>query len=379
VAADVNDGFKPSWNPLACSDTEMLPNTLLIAKLSVLILVAGGFWQRIGRHGYSSGIIGHLPDSSIVDATFHLLFAAAGICILLNRFVRPMSIFLGILVLFVGIGSATALRGHDFLCGSLLLLTGLQGKHERPILIRWQVVLIHAAVLIEATRVNGWSDSWAMERWIPEDFSNPVFVYANELLPPGWFGVMMAWFIVIAELMLVFAFCQRRFQRFALWGGLVLHLGIYTATGTTASAAFTAALFTSYISFLKWPKMTICAVWPRSCGWPLWLRIALDKYDFDHRIDWPLPPDPNAELEVSYGNHHSQDVRALRDLLLLFPSFYFFLFVVFAANQLLWPPILAVAINGSLGMALLWFFSVSSFRSIRARWRRKFSKSAEMT
>jgi hypothetical protein len=69
------------------------------------------------------------------------------------------------------------------------------------------------------------------------------------------------------------------------------------------------------------------------------------------------------------------DARALRDLLLLFPAFYFFLFAFAAINQWLWPVTISVALNGALAFGLLWFFSVSSFRRIRSRWRSRFSDS----
>lgn len=376
MASDVNNGLKPSWNPLACSDTAMCPNTLLIAKLSALILLADGFWHHLNRPYIPfHGIAAFLPDNATTAILLHVVFAGTVICVLCNRVVRPASMVLGALVVLIQFGSAVAFRGHNFFCGSLLLLAGLQGRREMPVLIRWQAVLMHVAVLLEATRANGWSNAWVIERWIPEDFSNPVFVFADAVLPSGWFGQLTAWFIILAELALVAAFILRRFHKYAIWGGLILHLGIYAATGTPEIAAFTAVLFTAYLSFLNWPTDTICALWPRSCGWPMWLRIALDRYDFDHRIDWPMPPDPNAELEVSYGNRHTKDARALRDLLLLFPSFYLFLFATTAVNQWLWPTIISVVLNGTLGFGLLWFFSVSSYRRIRSQWRRRFSVS----
>jgi hypothetical protein len=376
VATDVNNDFKPGWNPMACSDTAMLPNTLLIAKLSVLILLADGFWRQLrGPFIPAEGMFSIFPDHAAVTAAMHLVFFGLAMCVLLNRFVRPASAILGAFIILLQVASMTAFRGPDLLCGSLLLLAGLQGERDEPVLIRWQVVLVHAAAVLEATRTNGWGGVWIADRWIPEDFSNPVFLMLEAVMPSGWFGMLAAGFVALAELILVVAFLQRRFRKYAVWSGLILHAGIYAATGTTETAAFTAALFVAYLSFLNWPKESVCALWPRSCGWPMWLRIALDRYDFDGRIDWPLPPDPNAELEVSYGNRHTMDARALRDLLLLFPAFYFFLFAFAAINQWLWPVTISVALNGTLAFGLLWFFSVSSFRRIRSRWRSRFSDS----
>lgn len=376
MAADVNNDLKPGWNPMACSDTAMLPNTLLIAKLSVLILLADGFWRQLkGPFVPAGGMFSILPDHAAVTAVVHLVFFGFATCVLLNRFVRRASAILGAFIILLQMASITALRGPDLLCGSLLLLAGLQGERNEPVLIRWQVVLVHAAAALEATRANGWCGVWVADRWIPEDFSNPVFLLLEAVMPSGWFGMLAVGFIVLAELALVVAFLQPRFHKWAVWSGLMLHTGIYAATGTNEAAAFTAALFVAYLSFLNWPSESVCALWPRSCGWPMWLRIALDRYDFDGRIDWPMPPDPNAELEVSYGNRHTMDVRALRDLLLLFPAFYFVLFAFAAINQWLWPVRISVALNGAVAFGLLWFFSVSSFRRIRFRWRRRFSDS----
>lgn len=376
MASDVNRDYPPGWNPLACSDTPMLPNTLLMAKLSVLILLADGFWRQLqGPFVPTPGIFPTIPEHAALTAAIHLVFFGLAACILFNRSVRPASASLGAFIILLQTASMTAFRGPDFLCGSLLLLAGLQGPRDEPVLIRWQVVLVHAVAAIEATRANDWGGTWVANRWIPEDFSNPVLLLVEMILPTGWFGTIASGFVVLAELGLVVAFLQPRFRKYAIWGGLILHTGIYAATGTTETAAFTAGLFVSYLSFLNWPKESVCALWPRSCGWPMWLRIALDRYDFDGRIDWPLPPDPNAELEVSYGNRHRTDARALRDLLLLFPAFYFCLFVFAAINQCVWPVAVSVTLNGTVAFGLLWFFSVSSFSGIRSRWRNRFSES----
>jgi hypothetical protein len=48
VAGELKPLPRVPWNPLACSDTPMEPNVLLVAKLAAAALIIDGFFLQIG-------------------------------------------------------------------------------------------------------------------------------------------------------------------------------------------------------------------------------------------------------------------------------------------------------------------------------------------
>src|SRR5690606_15934257 len=91
-------------------------------------------------------------------------------------------------------------------------------------------------------------------------------------------GLRAATIIVCSAITLGMAIPRAR--RTAAWLAVFFYTLLYLVLGAAEVALFAGAVAIAQIAVIDWPRFVI-VVWPRSCGWPLWLRVALDRYDFE--------------------------------------------------------------------------------------------------
>lgn len=367
MAGELTGHPHPRWNPLACGGTAMQPNALLMAKLFLVLLVATGFTRHLGAPlaplWPAFDVLREIPA-----ARFALpgLFCAAGALLLLNRFVRAASVTLGLLVLLVLVRSRPVFTAETWLAGSLLLLAGLQPRGDRPWLARGFVAFFYLAAAVSQLRVPGWTHGVVFAGWIQAGLLHPV----AEWFVSAWMAPAFAWSIVILEAALAVALMFPRSRKAAVFAGIALHLGTNLIFAGADLGGFSLAIGVAYLAFLDWPASEVSATWPRACGWPIWLRIALDRLDWDRHIDWPFPPDPDADLLVSYDGQYFFHWRALCRLLLASPVFLSGVFLLALAAQLLLPPVVAATEHAVLLIPLALFFAVPAARRVQHRLRR---------
>ena len=92
----------------------------------------------------------------------------------------------------------------------------------------------------------------------------------------------------------------------------------------------------------------------------------LDRGDFERRTDWPRPPDPDAELEAWFDVRPVAGARAVQQLVLVFPAFYFAALALLALSHAILPRVVGVPLNGSVVLALLGFSLFAWGGSLRA-------------
>lgn len=372
MAGELKHLGPPPWNPLACSDTPLAPNALLMAKLAVLLLFVKGFVLHLGVPfaPLVSGLdkLRHFPSFGIA---LQSVFVAASACLLVNRFVRTSALLLGVLVLFEQVQSEPALNGYALLCGCVLLLVGLHRGGEQPTLVQWQLVLLYLVAAANKFANPDWTGGSIVETWLSDASAHPAAAWFAALMPAGFVPAVLPWAIIACEVLLAIGLAVPRTRKWTVFGGIVFQLAVHVTFSSAAMGSFSIAMGIAYLSFLRWPRGQVVVLWPRACGWPLWLRIALDRFDWDRRLSWPQPPDPDADLEVSYDGGVFFHWRGLCKLLLAFPAFYFAGFAFLLGTQLLLRPGLAAIVHAVVIAPLCVFFAVPTLRRAQHRLRRR--------
>ncbi len=352
------------WNPLACSDTLIRPNTLLMAKLSWLLLVVSGFGRDLlAPYTPAVGLFQTIPGES---TWFAIAFWLGGLCLLFNRFARFSAVLVGAVALLAPFESVPAWHPHAWVCGCVLTLAALQGPAENPRFLRALLVVVHGAALTGAIKGSLWVHAALAKPWSSEDYAGTVARALAAHLPPGSLEPVLREATLVICAAVTLGMLVPRLRRAAAWLALFFYTALYLMQGSREIALFAGAVAIAQIAVLDWPRFVI-VVWPRSCGWPLWLRVALDRYDFERRTDWPRPADPDAHLEAWFDVRPVAGARAVANLMLFFPTFYFVLLFVLVAIHAILPRFVAVPMNAAIVAGLLGFSAFSHLGRLRAR------------
>lgn len=370
MAATVSQDLQVSWHPFACSDTLMRPNTLLMAKLTFLLLLVSGFPRQIFAGFVPWWAAGDfLAQLEELKTVFAVVFLLSGAAILLNRFVRHASLAAGAVVFLVLLLSQSAFHAGLLLCGCILVLGGFQGRRDDPSFVQWQMVVAHFALLVGATNGVNWIGALTADFWLPESAGNSLLSAVARMLPAGWFNHGLGWLVIGTELLLTIGLAVRPLRRPALFVSLAFHSALYGFMGTGELAVLVAAMAIGSLSFVRWPQTTITAIWPRACGWPVWLRVYFERTDWDQRIDWPMPRDPDGELEVSRDGVAMRGWSGLCTLLLFHPACYFALFFVLVTLVFALPAPAEAPVNAALALACVLFFARPEISRLGSRKR----------
>jgi hypothetical protein len=273
-------------------------------------------------------------------------------------------------VLLAPFESLGAWHPYAWLSGGVLLLCALQGNAEAPRFVRGFVVVVHVAALLAAWRNPGWIDQALAAPWNESDYLGSLPRLVDGWLPAGTLATTLRWITLGACVLIPAGLLVPGLQRAAAALAIAFYALVHLAVGGPEVALFTGALCIAQISFLEWPRF-IVVTWPRACGWPLWLRVALDRYDFEHRTDWPRPADPDGELEVSFDGQTVTGARAIANLVLRFPVFYFFMLASSAAALAVLPQRVGAPAMSALAFCLVGFSLVATFSHWRSRWHQR--------
>lgn len=349
----------------------MQPHTLLMAKLALVLLATGGAFAQLGRPfaPLIDGVEG-LQDVVWLAPALKILFGVAGLSLLLNRFVRLAAGLLGLLGLYSLASASPGYGIHLAVAAVVLILCALHAPREQPWLIRVFVISTLAMMALAKILTPEWMAGDIVRAWMEAGLAHPLATWLQTVMPGAWVPQAIALFMVAAEVSLAVTLVVPRTRRVALWalGAYLLATGLLVASPETGALAI--ALAIGSVSFIDWPKGSISVLWPRACGYPLWLRIALDRYDCDVRLDWPLPPDPDAFLEVDISGRHYEGSRALSVVLLHFPAFLASAFALVWVAHLAVPTPIAAVIHAMLIGPVLALFALPRVKRTTRRLQR---------
>lgn len=347
-------------NPARCWDAGMSPEVLIAAKLAWLLLVCGGFFARVGRPGAAMvSLFDGFPAGA--GWLMPVLFAVSGLALLTNQAARTAAVVAGACALLTPLFSIAAWRSHEWICGAILLLAGLDKPGGTSLLVRAQATLCLGVVLFDQTGAVDWTTQATLEGWRVDRDSWSLLQSMRESLPAGMLGFAGSWLVPLSALVIATGLWIQSMRRIAVWCACAWLLVGYLVIGTDTAALFTLATLVAMLAFLDWPRSSIAAHWPRACGWPMWLRIALDHHDYDRRTEWPFPQNPDADLDVWIDGAHLTGRRGIAALLLYFPLFHMTVFSAVILLLLVLPQPWAMVAHVAIGVWLLAFFAPAAF------------------
>jgi len=326
----------PVGRPWRFTGTAMRPQTLLLCKLLFLLAAMHGLPAKLGDP--------YLPFLPILDALREVpgLFAAvlttaywvAGVALLFNAWARSAAVTLGATVILALLASKPSFQNHVFIVGCLFLLCGLHRRGEDPWLVRWQFVLMYfGAGLNKVLQADWWSGAF-LHTWLHDHLANPLYQLGSALLPERWFAAGVSWAVMGSEVILFTLFLVRRWNRFAVWGVVVVHLGFFAVVGPGPFGYFTEDLLIGLLAFLAWPRgeqqlrlREAPARWARS-----WLFLL----DWDRQLRVGGPPEDGHWLEVRDGASRYVDLDGLARLIRYSPAFWVALFGAYALALRIW-------------------------------------------
>lgn len=353
-------------NPARVWRAGMSPEVLLAAKLAWLLLVCSGFLGRAGRPGAAMAEIAGAV-SPLTSWVCPALFVAAGVALLVNQFTRAAAAAAGVCVLLTMAGSLAAWRSHEWICGAVLLLSGLEQPGGRPWLLRAQATLALVAVLFDPTGAIDWTTRATLEGWQVERDAPSLLLALRPVVPAGLLHALAAWVVPVSALTIASALWIPRMRDRAIWWACAWFVAGAVLVTTDEAAFFALASLIAMLAWLNWPRESLQAHWPRACGWPMWLRIALDHYDFDQKTEWPFPNNPDADLDVWVDGRHLVRRDGIVALLLYFPLFHIGIFVVAVVLLVALPQPYTALAHASIALWLLGFFALPTFARLRRK------------
>lgn len=326
----------PIGRPWRFTGTAMRPQTLLLCKLLFLLAAMHGLPGKLGDP--------YLPFLPILDslretpgvfaAVLKTAFWAAGAALLLNAWVRSAAVTLGATVILALLASKPIFQNHVFIVGCLFLLCGLHCSGEDPWLVRWQFVLLYFGAALNKVLQADWWNGAFLHTWLHEHQANSLYQLGNALLPERWFASGVSWAVMGAEVVLFTLFLVRRWNGFAVWGVIVVHLGFLAVVGPGPFGYFTEDLLIGLLAFLAWPRGEqelrlgeTAARWARS-----WLFLL----DWDGQLRVGAPPGDGHWLELRNGASRHVDRDALVRLVRYSPASWVALFGGYALALHIW-------------------------------------------
>jgi hypothetical protein len=246
----------PLGKPWRCLGTTMPPNTLLMCKLLLLLMVLHGFPWKI-----SDPYIPFIPGLDIFRQQPGLFawilkaaFFGASVALAFNFKVRTSAIVLGATVILMLLASKPMFRNHIFIVGCLLFLAGLHRRDEDAWLIKIQFGVMYLGAFLNKAFDSDWWTGRFMHHWLHGHLRNPFYESLSPLLPHLWFGSLLSCMVILSEFVLTILFFVPRWRTLGVWLAIAMHLGFLLVVGRRPFGYFTEDVIIGLLAFLSWPR-----------------------------------------------------------------------------------------------------------------------------
>jgi hypothetical protein len=168
---------------LRVGGTSLPPHLLLIAKLIVLTFL-------VKRVEPLSDV--YLPFLRIFDQlnpmgfyrVSQVVFAAAAVALLVNRWVRAASFTLGSLILLALLASRPFNRDATLFCGAILLLIGLYVPRYGIWLLRLQIIVVYFGAAYNKFLEPDWPSGQFFQHWMTNTYGKAWYGWITSHFPP---------------------------------------------------------------------------------------------------------------------------------------------------------------------------------------------------
>ncbi|MBN4085113.1 hypothetical protein JYT89_02090 [Flavobacteriaceae bacterium AH-315-B10] len=234
-----------------------------------------------------------------------------------------MAIILGITIILALLASKPLFRNHIFICGCILLLSGLTHKKHNPWLLYMQLSLIYFGAVVNKVLQADWLSGQFMFNWLANSGQNEMFIMASNNFPNLWLAKLLSWSSMAIELCIAVFLFFRNKHVLALWTIIIFHTVLYSFTSLRFGYFFEGIIIILLI-FVSWPLGEIKAYFKINFNW---LKKILQLFNLNNQIKWkPIDLKNEYWLEVNIDGVLLTNYTALRYIILYSPGFYFFLF-----------------------------------------------------
>jgi hypothetical protein len=262
-------GAKWLANRVFSLEGESAPEVMLIAKLLAFCWLITGhalyvphiflpFWRALDG----------LPFPGVIWVALLSLGLLGVAGVLFSYRLRASCLLLAAVIFASTLSSRIYFSNNRLFCACLFLLLGLTPKKQRPLLVRYQVILLYLGAFIDKLLDPDWRSGQFMESFVRRlgDFGTlwspnwkigapnlivDLYLQLANLLPPMMLSLFVSWLTILTELTLAILF-WRPATRPGIGLGILFHSSLLLLTGSTMGMFFYAVLF-SYLAFIEWP------------------------------------------------------------------------------------------------------------------------------
>jgi predicted DCC family thiol-disulfide oxidoreductase YuxK len=337
---------RTTLNPLKCSGTALPVPVLLMAKLVALSILLSLEWKA-----FPDPFLPFIPAFShfaVMGPFFRwslkLVFLAASLALLFNRYVRGACLAIGGVFLTAILSSRIYFENNRMFAGCLFLLAGLTEADIPPWLLRCQIVLLYFAAGLNKLFDAGWRSGLFFATWGGHFIKERVYFRIAAMLPGLAMAKVFSWSAIGTELGLPVGLIERHSRTTAIWIGIFFHTALLFLTGRTFGL-FYFAIIASYLSFVEWPKSMMKVLYDGDCGFCDSTRRFFETIAVEPIAQWSpfqvaadLDGIPQDELKkrihlVVDGNIYS-GFAAVKTLLLYNPAVYFVVAAILAVPEI---------------------------------------------
>lgn len=167
-----------------------------------------------------------------------------------------------------------------------------------------------------------------MHTWMHDHLGNRFYEFGSAWLPVPWFAAGVSWLVMLIEFVLLVLLLVKRWNSWAVWGILIVHLGFLAVVGPGPFGYFTEALLISLLGFLAWPRgMQELRLRPGVARWvsPMFRLVNWDQqFQFGAAL---LTSGPWLELRA--GEDRYANLPGLIRFLKVNPAFYVAVFATY--------------------------------------------------
>jgi hypothetical protein len=203
-------------------------------------------------------VLDSMPAKELVWIALLLMGLQSVVGILFSYRMRACCIALAMVIFLSTLSSRIYFSNNRLFCACIFLLIGLTPNKEKPVLIRYQLVILYVGAALDKLLHPDWRSGQFMESfsrrlgefgslWSPNwKVGEPnvyldLYLWIADLLPPMMLSRFVSWMTILTELSLAILFFGG-WIRPAIVLGLLFHSGLLLLTGSTMGMFFYAVL-----------------------------------------------------------------------------------------------------------------------------------------
>ncbi len=239
--------------PFRVEGTDLPPNLLLVAKLSVVALLLKGYHLVLPDvFAPTVPIFEGLPAPYFRWA-LEAGFVIGAVGVVFNVRVRAACLILGAVFILATMANRAYYRNANFYVGAMFLMIGLDERERPGRLLAWQLGTMYLGTGLNKLFEADWRTGQYFDYYLTAIHRSDFYGFAAPLLPAGWLALGLCWFVIAAEFSAGALFFWPALRRMAVWFGGCIHAGAAMMVGMDYGI-FLWVVLASYLVAAPWPE-----------------------------------------------------------------------------------------------------------------------------